>query len=381
MAKQTFSAKRILLVHAHPDDESLFTGHVIADAMARGAEVYLLTLTRGERGKVKLADLKSLEGRNLEMGAFRTAELMTALDAYDTTTPSGESAKVQREFAGTRHYLDSGMRINAMGKPTRKRILDEMSLVAVATAVIADDILAVMKSFRPDAVVTYNSKGGFGHPDHKKAYDATTLAIRKFAKSHRAPQFWTIAEPGERWDAEVGGKDTASVKKTALSAYNSQVLINDQTYALVAGKETRFDSPERLRRGSVSSWNSIKPLLRSLWALPLGFLTALMAVTLHQSRTTDGLPIGLILALIVVAAVSVALRVMRRSRGALYLMGVTYIFAVLQMSHGGRASHLSHLQQIIAEYFLYGSIGLLLVIVIFPRLRKASWNRGASGHR
>ena len=71
MAKPQFQPKRLLLVHAHPDDESLFTGHVIADAMARGAEVYLLTLTRGERGKVKLTDLKPLEGRNAQMGAWQ----------------------------------------------------------------------------------------------------------------------------------------------------------------------------------------------------------------------------------------------------------------------------------------------------------------------
>ena len=69
----------MLLVHAHPDDESLFTGHVIADRIAAKSEVMVFTLTRGERGKVKLADLKSLEGRSAEMGAFRTAELMNAL--------------------------------------------------------------------------------------------------------------------------------------------------------------------------------------------------------------------------------------------------------------------------------------------------------------
>ena len=381
MAKQTFSAKRILLVHAHPDDESLFTGHVIADAMNRGAEVYVLTLTRGERAKVKLADLKSLEGRNLEMGAFRTAEMMTALDAYDKTSSSGETAKVQRAFAGTRHYLDSGMRINAYGKPTRKRILDEMSLVAVATAVIADDIAAVMKDFRPDAVITYNSKGGFGHPDHKKAYDSTTLAIRKYSKGNRAPQFWTIAEPGERWDAEVGGKATAQVKKVALSSYSSQVLINENTYALVAGKETRFDAPERLRRGSVSSWNSIKPLLRSLWALPLGVLVAVVGSMLHHQQTTDGLPLGLGLALVSVTGIAIALRMLRRSRGALYLLALGFIVTLYQLGlqpggHGHRAAYGE-----LTTYWFWGSIGALFLILIFPRRRKASWNRGASGHR
>lgn len=380
MAKQSFNARRILLVHAHPDDESLFTGHVMADALARGAEVYLLTLTRGERGKVKLADLKPLEGHNAEMGAFRTAELMNALEAYDLTDSEGNVAKIQRAFAGTRHYLDSGMRINALGKPTRKRILDEMSLVAVATPVIADDIIKVMNSFRPDAVVTYNSKGGFGHPDHKKAYDAATLALRKYGKTHRAPQLWTISEAGERFDTQVGGPATASVKKAALSAHASQVLINEDTYSLVAGKETRFDAPERLRKGTVSSWNSIKPWLRSLWALPLGFLAALAGTLLHMSVTTDGMPIGLVLALLIVGSLALALRILRRSRGALYLMAAAFIFSLFQLGQNPNGSQLVTNGNL-STYWFYGSIAVLAVIVMFPRLRKATWNRSASGHR
>ena len=79
MPKQTFNAKRLLVVHAHPDDESIFTGHIIAERLAAGAEVYVLTLTRGERGKVKLEELKGLEGQLRAMGAFRTGELKVAL--------------------------------------------------------------------------------------------------------------------------------------------------------------------------------------------------------------------------------------------------------------------------------------------------------------
>jgi N-acetyl-1-D-myo-inositol-2-amino-2-deoxy-alpha-D-glucopyranoside deacetylase len=62
MARTKFAPKRLLVVHAHPDDESLFTGHVIAKAVADKAEVMVLTLTRGERGRVKLEELKALEG-------------------------------------------------------------------------------------------------------------------------------------------------------------------------------------------------------------------------------------------------------------------------------------------------------------------------------
>ena len=377
MAKQTFNPKRVLLVHAHPDDESLFTGHVIADRLAAGAEVFVLTLTRGERGKVKLVDLKQLEGQSAEMGAFRTAELMAALAEYST-----ETAKVQHAFAGTRAYFDSGIRINSFGRPTRKRILDERSLVAVATPVIADDIVAVMKSFRPDAVITYNRKGGYGHPDHRKAYDATTMAIRKYGKNHRAPQFWTIAEPGEHFDVSVGGKETAAIKKAALSAHGSQVLVMDETYALVAGKELRYDAPEKLRKATVTYWNSVKPWLRSLWALPLGWLAALAGTLLHLSRTLEsGFPIGLVVALVMTGALALSLRLLRRSRGALYLMSLAFIVTVLTLATPQQDGSELVTNSDLSTYWVYGSIGLLAVIIMFPRLRKAAWNRSASGHR
>ena len=93
MAKAIFQPQRLLIVHAHPDDESLFTGHVIADRIAAKAEVMVFTLTRGERGKVKLEELKSLEGNLAAMGAFRSGELREALAAF---------GPVKHAFAGTR---------------------------------------------------------------------------------------------------------------------------------------------------------------------------------------------------------------------------------------------------------------------------------------
>lgn len=376
MAKQSFNPRRVLLVHAHPDDESLFTGHVIADRMAAGAEVYVLTLTRGERGKVKLADLKSLEGRAAEMGAFRTAELMNALDAYSV----GET-KVKHSFAGTRAYLDSGMRISSFGRPTRKRVLDELSLVAAATPVIAEDILKVMNELRPDAVITYNRRGGFGHPDHKKAYDSTTMAIRKYSKNHRKPVFWTIAEPGERFDVEVGGVKTAPVKKAALSAHASQVLVNADSYALVAGKEIAYDKPERLKKSSVTSWDSVRPWLRSLWALPVGWLIGLAGTMLHLIKTVEGVPIGLLIAFVMVGSMALALRVLRRSRGALYLMALAFIITVMQLAQKQANGSQYVTNNELSTYWVYGSLGLLALIVVFPRIRKATWAKSASGHR
>ncbi|MFM6980050.1 MAG: PIG-L deacetylase family protein [Micrococcales bacterium] len=379
MAKPSFNSKRLLLVHAHPDDESLFTGHVIADAVARGAAVYLLTLTRGERGKMKLVDLKALEGKPAAMGAFRTNELFNAMNEFNSP-----SIEVQHTFAGTRAYLDSGMRISAFGKPTRKRLLDEMSLAAVSTSVVAEDILKVIKSFRPDAVVTYNRNGGFGHPDHKKAHEATVMALRLLNKERKGkgPQLWVIAEKGERSEVKVGNSETAKVKKAALEAHASQVGIGAETYWLVQGKETRYDEPERLRRASSSYWNTLKPLLKSVWALPVGVLIAVAGSMLHLIKAADsGAPIGLIVALLLVASVSLALRVLRRSRGALYLFAAafwaTLYYLIKTQESGGSQSFVGE----ISEWWKIGASVLIAGIMIFPRIQPAAWRRSADGHR
>jgi N-acetyl-1-D-myo-inositol-2-amino-2-deoxy-alpha-D-glucopyranoside deacetylase len=377
MAKRSFQPKRLLLVHAHPDDESLFTGHVIADRMAAGAEVFVLTLTRGERGKVKLADLKSLEGRYTAMGAFRTAELMNALQEYNT-----DEHKLKHSFAGTRSYLDSGMRINSFGRPARKRMLDEMSLSAAATQVIADDIFKVLKDFRPDAVVTYNRKGGFGHPDHKKAYEATAMAIRQYAKSHRAPALWVIAEPGERFDVSLGTTETALIKKSALEAHASQVQTQSETYSLVAGKEIRYDEPERLRLSNPSYWHSLKPWLHSLWALPAGILTGVAGTMLHLIQTEDNaIPVGLVVALLMVGSLALALRILRRSRGALYLMALGFLVTIFQLSGNQPGGEQFLTNSTISAWWLYGSSALLALIMLFPRIQPAVWRQNASGHR
>lgn len=379
MAKPSFNPKRLLLVHAHPDDESLFTGHVIADAVSRGAAVHLLTLTRGERGKMKLVDLKALEGKPAAMGAFRTNELFNAMNEYNT-----DAIEVEHSFAGTRAYLDSGMRINTFGKPTRKRVLDEMSLAAVSTAVVAEDILKAIRSFRPDAVVTYNRNGGFGHPDHKKAHEATAMALRMYSKERkgRGPQFWVIAEKGERYEVKVGNPETAKVKKRALEAHASQVGIGSETYWLVPGKETRYDEPERLRRASHSYWNTLKPFLKSLWALPVGVLIAIAGTMLHLIKAADtSAQIGLMVALLLVGSVSLALRILRRSRGALYLFSAafwaTLYYLVRTQETGGEQTFVGADSQ----WWVWGSTAVIVAILLFPKIQPATWSKSANGHR
>ena len=380
MPKPSLSARRVLIVHAHPDDESLFTGHVIAERLAAGAEVFVLTLTRGERGKVKLEELKGLEGQLSSMGAFREGELRVAISEL----AKAGKGKLQHAFAGTRAYLDSGMRLTALGKPAKKRRLDEMSLSAAGTPVIAEDIMRVMNSFKPDAVITYNSKGGYGHPDHKQAYQATAMALRQYRRARRrAPQFWVIAEPNERADVSIGDAKTAEFKKAALEAHASQVAVNGETYSVVPGVDIRYDQPERLRRANPSFMVLLRPILTFFWATPLGILLGLAGTLLHsiKATTSDHYPIGLVIALIMVGALALALRLLRSSRGALYLMTGAFIGTVFWLAQRQPGGEVLILGNQIGDTWAYGSMVICAVVMLFPRLRPGTWRRSASGHR
>jgi N-acetyl-1-D-myo-inositol-2-amino-2-deoxy-alpha-D-glucopyranoside deacetylase len=376
--KQTFNAKRLLVVHAHPDDESIFTGHIIADRLAAGADVYVLTLTRGERGKVKLEELKGLEGQLRAMGAFRTGELKVALSELQKA-----GSKLQHSFAGTRAFLDSGMRINQMGRPTKKSRTDEMALAAASTAVIAEDIERVMNEFKPDAILTYNAKGGYGHPDHKMAHHATAMAIRHYRRQKkRAPQFWVLAEPKERFDVAIGDAKTAVFKRAALEAHSSQVSIFAETFS-IGSTETRYDAPERIRKATPSPLVHLLPLLTFFWAIPLGVLLGLSGTLLHSIKTTDTaqFPIGLSVALTMVACLALALRLLRNSRGALYLMTLSFITSVYWLSQEQPGGEVLIVSNQIGDTWVYGSMAICAFVMLFPRLNPGSWRRSASGHR
>lgn len=367
MAKQTFKAKRILLVHAHPDDESLQTAHVMADAIERGAEVYLLTLTRGERGKAKLEELKSLEANRAAMGAFRAGELKNAMAAIGVTN---------YKFAGTRAYLDSGVRIGNLGVPTAPQRLDEMSLSAVSTPVVADDIYQVMLEFKPDAVITYNSKGGWGHPDHKKAHQATAMAMRRYRKVVRGkkPAFWVIAEPGERASVQVGGAKTAEIKKAALSAHASQVTIKRDTYSIADGVEYRFDAPERLRLSSPNILPWFAPTVRALFGLPLGLLLGYAGAYVHnlQANNASQSPLGLYLALGATASIAFGLRTLRNSRGALYLLNAGMTISLWWLSRNETFGAFIRDDRYGNRYILFAMI-ICAIAAIFPRINLAKW--------
>jgi N-acetyl-1-D-myo-inositol-2-amino-2-deoxy-alpha-D-glucopyranoside deacetylase len=174
------SDRRLLLVHAHPDDETINNGATMARYVAEGASVTLLTCTLGEEGEVLVPELAQLAADQADqLGGYRVLELRDAMTALGVTD--------FRFLGGAGRYRDSGM----MGTPANghprafwNADLDE----AVGHAV------AVVREVRPQVLVTYDENGGYGHPDHIQAHRVAMAAVDAAADPGYRPDL------GEPWE-------------------------------------------------------------------------------------------------------------------------------------------------------------------------------------
>ncbi|MEJ5915085.1 N-acetyl-1-D-myo-inositol-2-amino-2-deoxy-alpha-D-glucopyranoside deacetylase [Pseudokineococcus sp. 1T1Z-3] len=177
---------RLLLVHAHPDDETLATGATIAFyAAAAGTSVTLVTCTRGERGEVRaevLAEHPEVEHDEDALAELRVGELAAAAEALGLE---------DRRFLGAdvgATYRDSGMawapgadgEQGAAGTSARAVPAPDASAGALSLAPleeVAEHLARVLREVRPQVVVTDEPSGGYGHPDHVRAHELTLRAV------------------------------------------------------------------------------------------------------------------------------------------------------------------------------------------------------------
>ena len=154
---------RLLLVHAHPDDESIGTGATMAKVVADGGQVTLVTCTLGEEGEILLDEFAHLAAdREDALGTHRQGELAAAMAALGVTD--------HRLLGGAGRYRDSGM----VGTPANDRpdCFWRADLLDAAT-----HLVAIIREVRPHVVVTYDDFGGYGHPDHIQAHRVTMYAL------------------------------------------------------------------------------------------------------------------------------------------------------------------------------------------------------------
>lgn len=151
----SWSGRRLLVVVAHPDDETFGLGSVIADAASAGADVTVCCATRGEAGEVA----SRCEVAPGELGTVRVREL------HDAGAALGVSEIMLLDF------VDSGMVGDA----------DDTTLVGAPLASVVDAVAAVVARVSPDVVVTLDPTGGDGHRDHVRISEATVAATRTAA--------------------------------------------------------------------------------------------------------------------------------------------------------------------------------------------------------
>lgn len=155
--KRSYEGYRALLVHAHPDDETINNGATMALYADLGAQVTLITCTRGEEGDVLIPELAHLASTETDsLGPHRIVELSDAMR---------ELGIIDHRFLGEgqRLFRDSGMIDTEPNKRSDcfwQADLDEAAMYLVE----------IIEEVKPHILITYDEFGGYGHPDHIQAH-------------------------------------------------------------------------------------------------------------------------------------------------------------------------------------------------------------------
>ena len=165
------SDRSLLLVHAHPDDETINNGATMAKYVSEGVRVTLVTCTRGEEGEVlvpELADLAS--SKSDKLGKHREGELANAMAALGVK---------DFRFLGAPEvvYRDSGM----LGTEPNNRS-DVFWQAGLDDA--ASYLVKIIREVKPQVLVTYDEFGGYGHPDHIQAHRVAMRAAELASDSN-----------------------------------------------------------------------------------------------------------------------------------------------------------------------------------------------------
>jgi N-acetyl-1-D-myo-inositol-2-amino-2-deoxy-alpha-D-glucopyranoside deacetylase len=239
----------MLLVHAHPDDETINNGATMALYHSLGAQVTLVTCTRGEEGEILVDDLAH-RAAHLEdsLGLHREIELQNAMQELGIT---------DHRFLGAPHrqYRDSGM----IGTPPNERS-DCFWRAQLDDAV--SDLVSIIDEVKPHILITYDEFGGYGHPDHIQAHRVAMAAAEK-SQWLISKIYWNVMPRSEIQKgidamkeigsdfmgvdsaddlpfakddafvhAHIDGSDMVEKKMRALAAHATQISVDGPFFAL-----------------------------------------------------------------------------------------------------------------------------------------------------
>lgn len=260
MDKVSANMPRLLLVHAHPDDETIGSGATMAKYVAQGAQVTLVTCTLGEEGEILVSELANLASDKTDgLGSHRFVELGNAMAEL--------SVSDWRLLGGAGRFRDSGM----IGTPPNERPDNFWHADLLAAA---SHLVEIIREVKPHVLITYDDFGGYGHPDHIQAHRVAHYARELAAARSFAPElgeqwviqkvYWTafpvsvmragiemlraagdqtdfatsnpdeiaFACPDELVTTAIDGSDFADQKMRALGAHLTQISTEDGFFAL-----------------------------------------------------------------------------------------------------------------------------------------------------
>lgn len=246
---RSYEGFRILLVHAHPDDETINNGATMALYADRGAHITLVTCTRGEEGEVLVPGLSHLASSEQDqLGTHRETELADAMKALGVSDYRFLGAPAIK-------FRDSGM----MGTEPNNRP-DVFWQADVDKA--AEILVQVIEEIKPHILITYDEIGGYGHPDHIQAHRvamrASELSRWQIQKIYWNTMPKSVLEDGIAKMKEIGsdffgaesvddlpfakddefvttlidGSDYVDAKMAAMKAHETQISLDGPFFAL-----------------------------------------------------------------------------------------------------------------------------------------------------
>jgi N-acetyl-1-D-myo-inositol-2-amino-2-deoxy-alpha-D-glucopyranoside deacetylase len=179
----------LMAVHAHPDDEIFGTGGVFARAADEGLRTVLVVATGGEEGEIRDSARDTPEER-ARLAEIRAEELRRSAEILGI------------EEVHVLGYRDSGM----LGTPAND---NPDNFLRADQEEATRRVVRLIRTVRPDVLVTYDERGGYGHPDHVTAHEITTAAVEAAADPGRfpelelpvwsVPKFYNSANPRSIW--------------------------------------------------------------------------------------------------------------------------------------------------------------------------------------
>jgi N-acetyl-1-D-myo-inositol-2-amino-2-deoxy-alpha-D-glucopyranoside deacetylase len=233
----------VLFAHAHPDDETLTSGGLIAELVSRGIRVTLLTASRGERGEVVAGALPQISGADA-LTRERERELAGAVSTLGIAAHHwlGE-APARAVGLDPRRYRDSGMSWIGPGLAGPAADASADSLWLASLVEVTADVAALIARVQPSLVISYDSEGGYGHPDHVRVRDAALAA--SVASGTPFAELVHIPAPDVEWFELEHQRDTVVA---ALRFHASQLTVDGTDVVHSGGQREPIITSVGLRR-------------------------------------------------------------------------------------------------------------------------------------